>query len=152
METLEPILSQHPFFSGLRKDHLELVVGCASNVRFDPDTMLVRENDEASQFYVIRSGRVAVEVTIPGRGPCTIQTLSDGDVLGWSWLISPYKWHFDARAVDLTRAIAMDAKCLRTKCENDHSLGYELLKRFAGVMNERIESMRMQLLDVYGEA
>jgi CRP-like cAMP-binding protein len=76
--------------------------------------------------------------------------LAAGEVLGWSWLIPPYHWKFDARAIEQTRALALDGKCLRTKCEEDHDLGYELLKRFAQIMEERLQATRLQLLDVYG--
>ena len=149
METLEPILMEHPFLKGMDRAHLDLIVGCASNVRYDAEAMLFREGDEAVEFYVIRSGKVAIEMHIPGRGPVEIQTLSDGDILGWSWLFPPYRWHFDARAVELTRAIALDGKCLRTKCEADHNLGYELLKRFSNILEQRLQAMRLQLLDMY---
>ncbi len=70
-------------------------------------------------------------------------------MLGWSWLIPPYHWHFDAKAVEPTRAIALDARCMRTKCEKDHDLGYELMKRFAQIIEQRLDATRWQLLDVY---
>lgn len=148
--TLEPILAEHPFFSGLQPDYLKLVTGCASNIRFDAGQQICRSGEEANVFYIIRQGRVAVEVFAPGRGTITVETLGEGEVLGWSWLFPPYRTHFDVRALDLTRAIALDGKCLRTKCENDPALGYELLKRVAGVMVQRLQSARLQLLDVYG--
>jgi CRP/FNR family cyclic AMP-dependent transcriptional regulator len=151
METLEPILAQHPFLQGLDPAMLSLIVGCASNVRFDADQLLFEEGDEATQFFIIRSGKVAIEMIVPGRGAVTIQTLGEGDILGWSWLLPPYLWHFTARAAELTRAIALDGTCLRTKCEKDAPLGYELLKRFAGILEDRVESMRLQLLDIYSE-
>jgi CRP-like cAMP-binding protein len=150
METLEPVLAEHPFLKGLDSRHLKLIVGCASNVRFDPGQFLFREGEEANQFYIIRHGKVAVDVFGAARGSITIQTIGEGEVLGWSWLIPPYQWHFDARAVELTRAIALDGKCLRTKCEEDHDLGYELLKRFSHIIEQRLEATRLQLLDVYG--
>jgi CRP-like cAMP-binding protein len=150
IQTLEPILAEHPFFKDLEPRHLQLVVGCASNVRFDAGRFVFREGEEANQFYLIRHGTVRLEIFVPERGPLTIQTLGEGDVLGWSWLFPPYRWHFDARAATLTRAIALDGKCLRTKCEDDHDLGYELVKRFAHVMMQRLQATRLQLLDVYG--
>ena len=150
MENLQPILTQHPFFRDLREDHLSLITGCASNVRFDAGSFIFREGEEAQKFYLVRQGRVGIEIVGPDRGPITIQTLSDGDILGWSWLIPPYEWHFDARAIELTRALALDAKCLRTKCESDHHLGYELLKRFSSVMEQRMQATVLQLLDLYG--
>jgi cAMP-binding proteins - catabolite gene activator and regulatory subunit of cAMP-dependent protein kinases len=151
METLEPILAQHPFLKDLESQHLQLIVGCATNVRFDAGQFVFREGAEAKQFYIIRHGKVGLETFVPGRGPITIQTLGEGDVLGWSWLFRPYQWHFDARALELTRAIALDGECLRGKCEADHNLGYELVKRFAQVIMERLQATRLQLLDVYGE-
>jgi CRP/FNR family transcriptional regulator, cyclic AMP receptor protein len=149
METLERILVEHPFFQGLKQEHLDLIVGCASNVRFEEGEFIFREAAEANQFYLIRRGKVALEVFSPERGPLTILTLEDGEVLGWSWLVPPYRWKFDARAAELTRAIALDGKCLREKSEKDHDLGYELLKRFAHITEQRLEATRLQLLNVY---
>jgi CRP-like cAMP-binding protein len=150
MENLERILSEHPFLQGLDPEYLQLVSGCASNVRFEAGQYLFREDEEANWFYIIRQGKVAVEAYAAERGSVIIDTVEEGDVLGWSWLIPPYNWHFDARAVELTRAIALDGKCLRNKCEHDHNLGYELLKRFAHIIEQRLEATRIRLLDLYG--
>ncbi len=150
METLEPILAEHPFLKGMTPEQLHLLVGCASNVRFDPGQYIFREGEEANQFYIVRQGKVALEIVTPQRGSIIIDTLADDEVLGWSWLLPPYHWHFNARALELTRAIALDGKCLRTKCESDHDLGYELLKRFANLIEQRLQATRLQLLDLYG--
>jgi hypothetical protein len=80
----------------------------------------------------------------------TIETIGEGEVLGWSWLFPPYRWQFDAQAVGLVRAIAFDGRCLRGKCEEDHDLGYWLMQRFAQVMSQRLQATRLQLLDLYG--
>jgi CRP-like cAMP-binding protein len=150
METLEPVLTEHPFLKGLEPRYLKLIVGCASNVRFKADQFLFHEGEEANQFYMIRQGKVAVEIHAAKRASIIIQTVGEGEVLGWSWLIPPYRWRFAARAVELTRAIALDGKCLRAKSEEDHNLGYELLKRFCDIIVERLHATRLQLLDVYG--
>lgn len=148
-QSLERIIADHPFFGGLRPDYTRLLVGCASNVRFEAGHYILREGAEANEFYLIRAGRVAVEILPPhGRG-IVVDTIGEGEILGWSWLLPPYTWKFHARAVEVTRAIALDGKCLRTKCEENHDLGYELLKRFAHVMDRRVESARLQLLDMY---
>jgi CRP-like cAMP-binding protein len=125
------------------------LLGCASNVRFDAGQFILREGEDANYFYLIRHGKVALEIFAGHRGPITVETLEDGDIVGWSWLFPPYRWRFDARAVEITRAIALDGKCLRTKSEQDHDLGYELLKRFARIVEERLQATRLQLLDVY---
>ena len=150
MQTLETYLAEHPFMKGLKQHHIEIIVGCASHVQFDAGQFILREGEEANNFYIILHGKVALEIFTPDRGPITIQTIEEGDVLGWSWLIPPYHWHYDARAIELTRAISLDGKCLRAKCEQDHDLGYELLKRFTHVIAKRLEATRLQLLDVYG--
>ena len=151
METLEPLLAAHPFLKGLEERYLKLIVGCASNVVFQPGQFISREGEEANQFYFIREGRVVLETYSPIKGPIAIHTQQKGEILGWSWLVPPYRWHFDSRALELTRAIALDGKCLRGKCEEDHDLGYELMKRFALVIAERLEATRFQLLDAYGD-
>jgi CRP/FNR family cyclic AMP-dependent transcriptional regulator len=152
MRDLEQILSEHPFLKELDKEHIQLLVGCASNVVFKSGDFIFREGEAADAFYFIRHGRVLIETFVPQKGPIIIRSREAGEILGWSWLVPPYRWHFDARAVDLTRAIALDGKCLRKKCEEDHDLGYEIMKRFAMVIAERLEQTRLQLMDVYGNA
>jgi CRP-like cAMP-binding protein len=150
MHTLEPILAAHPFFAGLEERHLSLLVSCATNVRFKAGDFLLREGEEANQFYLLRSGRVSLEIFTPDRGPIVVQTIGEGDIVGWSWLVPPYRWSLDARAVDLTRAIALDGACLRGKFEADHELGYTIYKRFVPVIAQRLEATRLQVLDVHG--
>jgi len=149
METLQPILREHPFLHGLEEKHLEFLTGCASNLRFKAQEFLCREGEEASAAYLLRSGRVALEVDIPGQGSVEIQTVEEGEVLGFAWLFPPYRWQFDGRAVEPVRAIAFDGKCLREKCEADHDLGYQMVKRFLQQINQRLDKARFQMLDVY---
>jgi len=151
METLESILALHPFFEGFDKHYLGLIAGCAANVRFEADQFLFRDGEEANHFFIIRQGRVALEIFAPGHGPVAVDTYGEGEILGWSWLVPPYHWHYDARATQPLRVIALDGRCLRGKCEDDHELGYELLKRFASIIEQRLSATRLQLLDVYGD-
>ena len=152
MQTLEHILAEHPFLKGLHPDYLQVIVGCASNVRFDGGRYMFHEGEEADKFFIIRHGRVALEIFIPERGAVAIQTISEGDVLGWSWLFPPYRWHLDAKVVEPVLAIALDGRCLRGKCDEDPGMGYELMKRFAQNIIDRLQATRLQLLDVYGHA
>lgn len=150
MEGLERIVKEHPFFAGLDEDFCTLVCGCARNVRFDAGQYLFHEGEDADQLYLLRHGRVALEIAIPGRGPMTIQTLRAGEIVGVSWLFPPYRWTNDAKALEQVRAIAMDATCLRNKCEGDHDLGYDLMKRVVPILIDRLHNTRIQILDVYG--
>ena len=150
MDTIDDLLARHPFFEGLKPEYLALIAGCGQNVHFAAGAYLLREGEAADTFYAIRGGRVAVETYVPTRGAVTLETLGEGEILGWSWLFPPYKWQFDARALGDVRATAFDAVCLRTKCDADPTLGYELMKRLARPISSRLASARRQLLDVYG--
>ena len=147
---LDRIVCEHPFFAGLPEAYCTLVSGCARNVRFEAGQYLFHEVDPANEFYLIRHGRVALELHAPERGPVTFQTLGPGELVGVSWLIPPYRWTYDARALTLVRATGMDAACLRQKCEEDHDLGYDMMKRFMPVLIQRLQATRLQILDVYG--
>lgn len=150
MESLERILVQHPFLKNLEQKYVQLMVGCASNTRFDSGTFIFREGEDANQFYILRAGKVALEIHDGGRETITIQTLEAGDVLGWWWLVPPYRWHADARALELTRAIALDGKCIRDKCREDFNLGYELMMRVVPLITRQLQATQLQLMDVYG--
>ena len=149
IRTIEELLVEAPVFAGLAPAHLETIAGCASIAHFEKDGLIFREGGDADTFYVLRGGSVAIETHVPGRGPARLLTLHEDDVLGWSWLFPPYRWHFDARALEHVRTLAFDGECLRGKSVADHELGYELMRRFAEVMVTRLQATRMQLLDVY---
>ncbi len=152
MQTLDELIADAPMFAGLAPEHLSLIAGCGANEHFAAGERLFREGDPAERFFLIREGAVALELDAPGRGPLVIETLHDSDVVGWSWLFEPYRWQFDARAQQATRVVSFDGACLRGKCEDDHELGYQLMRRFAASVIERLQATRLQLLDVYGHA
>jgi len=150
MEGLDDIIGKHPFFADMRDDFRRLVAGCSRNTVFEAGQYLFHESEPADRFYVLRHGRVALELSAPGRGTLTFQTALEGEIVGVSWLIPPYRWTYDARATELVRAASIDAACLRGKCEADHDLGYDMMKRFMPVLIQRLQSAQMQVLDLYG--
>jgi CRP-like cAMP-binding protein len=150
MEDLERLLREHDFLRGLSAEHTRLLVSCAKNVRFATGEFLLREGSEATTFYLIRVGHVALEVDVPARGIVRMETVGPDDVLGLSWLIRPYRSHMDARSVEPVVALAFDGACLRGKMETDHDLGYTLAMRLFEKAYARLERVRLQRLDVYG--
>jgi CRP/FNR family cyclic AMP-dependent transcriptional regulator len=150
IDGMEKIVREQSFFAGLGQATIDLVAGCTRNTHFAAGTMLFREGDPADEFFLVRRGRVALEMSAPGRGAITFETVSAGGIVGLSWLIPPYRWSFDARAVDEVRAIGIDARCLRRKCEADHDFGYTMMMRFVPVLVDRLQASRLQVLDVYG--
>jgi CRP-like cAMP-binding protein len=149
VRTIADLTAEARDFAGLEARHLELISGCGKTAHFNAGGRLFRTGEPADEFYLVRHGTVALELVGGGR-PHVIQTLHDGELTGFSWLFEPYRWMFDARAVADTSAIAFDAVCLRGKCEADHELGYQLMRRFADIALSRLQATRLQLLDVYG--
>ncbi len=151
MKKISELLREHPFTEGLEDQIVALVAGCARNVVFQAEEYVFREGGDAEYFYLIRHGTIALEMFVPGRGPLTLLTVKSGEIFGAAWLIPPYRWTYDARAVELTRAIAFECGCLRDKCEADHHVGYEMMKRFIPPLIERLQLARLQSADVYGD-
>jgi CRP-like cAMP-binding protein len=150
VKQIHDLLAEHPLLADLPPADLDLVAGCGRLARFGPDDLLVRTGGAADTFHLLRSGRVALEMAVAGP-PLVIETLGPGDVVGASWLLPPYRWQFDARALGEVGTVEVDAACPRGKCEADHRLGYELMSRFVAVFAERLQATRLRLLDVYGQ-
>lgn len=150
MKEIAELVTEAPAFERMDPALLELIAGCAHNEGFEQGEYLLREGEAANRFFVIRQGRVALETFVPERGALTIETIESGGLLGWSWLVPPYRVDFDARAVEPIRAIEFDAACLRGKFDDHPGLGYELMKRFVPVIVERLQATRLRLLDIYG--
>lgn len=149
VEGLDAILRKLPFFDDLAPEEQLLISGCARNHRFDAGQYIFREGQAADEFFILRHGQVALETTNPGRAPLVISTLGENEVVGAAWLVPPYKWTYDARARVLTRAIGIDAACLRGKSEADPALGYKLMKLFLPTLVKQLHDTQMQVLDVY---
>jgi CRP/FNR family transcriptional regulator, cyclic AMP receptor protein len=146
MEGLERIVREHSFFVGMKEDYTDTIAGCAKNARFEPGDYLFHEGDVADQLYLLRSGRVVLEVDT-NDGQVALQTVGEGEIVGASWLVPPYRRGLSAKALELTRAIALDAACLRGKCEDNHDLGYELMKRFMPILIQRLRAARLQIFE-----
>ena len=149
MESLDRIIEKHPFTKGLKPEYLKLLSGIATVMVFGPGDFLLRQGHEADLFYLIEKGKVSIEAFSSTGGPLMLQTLGSGQVLGWSWLVPPYQWRFDARAVEDTTAIAFESQVLRLEMQKDHDLAYEFMSRFLSVLVLRVEAARMQLLETY---
>lgn len=148
METIEQQLAGTRMFRNLSREQTKAIAELGEDVEFPDGRALMIEGNVADSFFLIRDGFVAVETQSPA-GPITIETLHDGDPVGWSWLVEPYLNYFDVHSRGLTRAIRFDAAALRQRCAEDPQLGYELMRSFASVIVERLRATRLQLLSVY---
>jgi CRP/FNR family transcriptional regulator, cyclic AMP receptor protein len=145
---LKDFIAERPFWSGLSEQHQQTLSDCAMLQDFAGGEKIFNEGDPANRFYLIIDGEVALESCDGENEPVLIEKIGAGDVLGWSWLFPPYYWNFSARAMKPTKAIFLYGTRLRQICEDDSGLGYELMKRIAGVVIQRLQATRKELLDV----
>lgn len=151
MKTIDESIMKYAFFDGMRPEHLALLAEGAKAGRFKGGELLFREGEPANQFYLIESGKILLEAHEPANATTSVQTLSAGDVLGWSWLFPPFVWHFQARAVEPSSVIILNGAHLLISAERDHDFGYELMKRVAQVVIRRLQATRKQLLEQQNE-
>lgn len=149
MEPALPPIEAHPFLRGLSPEQVKAIACGVREVSFPAGTLLLREGDEAHTLYLLRTGRVALELNVPGQGPLRLEMLKAGDILGLSWLFPPYRWHLDARAVEPVDAFALDATCLRGPSPEHPVLEPALAMRLLRQLYDRLERVRMQRLDLY---
>lgn len=142
-------LREHPFLRGLNRTQLALLADCALPAEFKPGEVIFREGEKAQLFYLIEKGKVVLESGKKYGEPVVIQTIGAGDLLGWSWMLPPYRWHFTARAIEPTEVIYFAGTILREYCEQDHSLGFELHKRISEVMMKRLQAARQKMLSMH---
>jgi CRP/FNR family cyclic AMP-dependent transcriptional regulator len=146
IEPMRTRVALHPFLAGMSRTHLALLTDCAMPVHFKQGQTIFREGEMANRFYLIETGKVALESSDGLDNPALVESIGAGDLLGWSWMFPPYTWRFTARALEPTLAIFFYGTILREYCERDHSLGYELFKRMAPVMIKRMQNAREKLV------
>ncbi|MFO1432009.1 MAG: cyclic nucleotide-binding domain-containing protein [Candidatus Competibacteraceae bacterium] len=144
---IEQYLSSLAFFAGLRPEVIEFLARCAGEQQIQPGEVLFRQGEHAHHFYLVRNGRVAIEIPAITGPMLQVQSLGADHILGWSWLIPPYKWNFQARAEVPTTVLAFDGDTVRARCEAEANFGYPLLKRFVTLMAERLEVARQKMMD-----
>ena len=146
-QAISNYLSGHPFFSGLDEKSIEFLSASAITRKIEGRQVLFRQGTRSDKFYLLRSGRVSVEVPALVGPVLQIQNLGEDEILGWSWLIPPYQWHFQARVEENSEIIEFDGSVILERCERDPKFGYELFKRFAGLMSERLDAARQKMID-----
>jgi CRP-like cAMP-binding protein len=147
MKNITTIIGEHRFFRDLKPEYLASLAEGAETKTFKAGEMLLREGEPANRFYLIDSGKIALEAHEPANGTSVVQTLAAGDVLGWSWLFPPFIWHFQARAIEPTGVIILNGAHLLAAAERNHDFGYELMKRVAQVVIHRLQATRKHLLE-----
>lgn len=145
-------LSVHEFFCDLPDDVLKFLSECSSIYEIKKGQILFQQGEKADKFYIVRNGRIALQIPAIMGPNLEIQTLGNDQVLGWSWLISPYQWSFQARAEEDSELLQFDGTAILARCEQEPKFGYELLKKFAGMMSMRLEAARRKMMEEWNPA
>ena len=140
-------VSGNGFFAGLAQDHLEFLVESSELKEFQKGQVLFRQGEHADRFYLVLDGTISVEIPALQGPALQLQQLGRGKILGWSWLIAPYRWDFQARILHDAKVIEFNGVLILERCEADHSFGYDLFKRFTGLMSERLLAARRKMMD-----
>ena len=149
-EAIADRVLRHPFFAGVDPTLIHAMVSKAEERTYAVGEMLVREGRPAEEFFLVEDGKVALEVGAADRAVITVETIGRGEILGWSWLVPPYRWRFDARAIKPTQVIAINAASARYALAAHPAFAYQFLTKFLPVVAERLENTRVQLLDIHG--
>lgn len=140
-------LGEEPFLRGMRGADLARLATAAHSVRFPEGRRVLTESAPAERFWLVRTGAVAVDLRLPDGGTTVVDTLGPGSVLGWSWMLRPHEWRFGAVARTPVEAVEFDGRLVRALCAMDPSLGYELTRRFAEVIADRLHATRLRLIE-----
>lgn len=151
-ENLTNYLASHTIFTGLAPEHLEILTQYAQEKVFPEGELLFKQDDKAEHFFIVREGAVTVEVPSIYGPPLEVQTIGPGEVLGWSWLIPPYTWAFEANADTESTVLVFDGKPVLARCEKQPEFGYALMKQFAGLMSERLAKARIKMMESWQPA
>jgi CRP/FNR family cyclic AMP-dependent transcriptional regulator len=146
---LNAVLRKQRFFKHLGKEPLALLARSANEQSFPANALLFASGEAADRFFLLREGTVSVELPAGYKRKTQIETIDSGGLLGWSWLVPPYRWHFSARAVQPVSAYVFDAEAVRKRMEKDHEVGYEILKGFSHLIAHRMEEALPQILNFY---
>ena len=146
IEVTTSALAAHPFLRGMPSSHLDALAAAASDVMFPAGHRIFTDGGYAGKFWLIRSGQVAVDLQVPGQGPVVIDTVGMGGLLGWSWLLPPYRWAFGGVCVTPVEVFEFDAAAVRDSCAADPVLGYDLTQRLIRALAGRLQSTRTRLI------
>jgi CRP-like cAMP-binding protein len=147
-EDLRMRVAAHPFLAGMSEQHLHLLADCAALNTLEADQIVFRAGDPARGFYLVESGSVAVESPAEKGPAVTIDVVSAGEPLGWSWIFEPFVCEYGGRALEPTATIFFDAGCLATHRAADLTLGHELFKRMSQVMVRRLTAARAKVVEL----
>ena len=147
MQSIEDYLSAHSFFSGLDESFMKFLSSSVKELQIKEGQVLFQQSKPADKFYLVRDGQISVQVPALMGPTLELQILGKDQILGWSWLIPPYRWNFHARALGDSVLLEFDGSAILARCEEDPKFGYELFKRFAALMSARLDAARQKMMD-----
>ena len=149
---INQVLSDAPLFRGMRGEYVERLAAHASKRNIEDGTCLFRSGDPAKHFYLLVEGNISIEIPAVSGPTLQVQRLTPLRVLGWSWLLPPFKWSFNARAEVDSVVLEFDGESILSECESDPAFGFEVIKRFSGLMAERLDAAHRKMMEQWSPA
>lgn len=150
--SLKEVLSEAPVFNRMSGDYIERLAGHAVEKSVESGEVLFRIGEPAESFFMLIDGEVSIEIPAVSGPTLQVQRLKAVRVLGWSWLLPPFKWSFNARAETNSRVLVFDGAAVLTDCESDPAFGYEVVKRFSALMAERLDAAHKKMMEQWSPA
>ena len=143
-------LEKIPWFKELKPEHLQKITDISYLRHVRAGEVLFREGDKEDNLYIVIEGRVALEIFTPHRGKIRIHTAEPWDLFGWS-SVTPTIHQRTAGAIAVVDGlvVGIDSQKLRQVCDNDHDLGYLVMRRLANIVASRVLVTRLQLIDMF---
>jgi len=150
--SITQVLADAPVFQGMSTEYVERLAGHAAERKVENGTCLFRSGDPAKHFYLLVEGEISIEIPALSGPTLQVQRLKPVRVLGWSWLLPPFKWSFNARAETDARVLEFDGESVLNECESDPTFGFEVIKRFSGLMAERLDAAHRKMMEQWSPA
>lgn len=151
-KSVKQVLAAAPVFSGLSEEYVDRLAAHAAEIQVENGTCLFRGGDPARHFYMLIDGEISIEIPAVTGPTLRVQRISPVRVLGWSWLLPPFKWSFNARAEADSRLLEFDGEAVLADCESDPAFGYEVIKRFSALMAERLDAAHRKMMEQWSPA
>ena len=149
IENSRELIANSRLFSALDDAAIDFLVAHAEQKGLAAGQVLFHHGDRADHFYLLIEGHLSLEVPAIEGPSLELQDIGPGQSAGWSWLIPPHRWHFQARARTAIKYLEFDGSAILAHCEQDPKFGYQLIKRFSTLMSERLDFARHRIMQEY---
>jgi CRP-like cAMP-binding protein len=148
--TTKQVLKECKVFSGLSDAELEKVLSSVLEKQYEAGTTIFQGGDSAVELLIVQEGKVALQMTLPdAEGQMsrriTVDIVTKNETVGWSAIVEPYTYNFTAVCLQKVNALSISGNKLRWLLQDNHEIGYKVLKELIKVAASRLDETRQVL-------